>query len=134
MEVSDIIDQYLQEAEIDTTLDRLSISDTQERLVNNKHKWAARLIQHRYKVNKYNTEKNITIENLIKEYQNNQPVAVSKNIAEKAIINDPSIIKINFKIENELLIIDFLDKIYKNVSFATNDIKNLVEIIKLETQ
>ena len=29
---------------------------------------------------------------------------------------------------------EFLDNIYKNITFATNDIKNLVELMKLETQ
>jgi len=134
MEVSDIIERYQQEADIDTNLDRLSVTETQERLVSNKHKWAARLTNHKYNINKYVTEKALLTNQLIEEYQNNQPVSVSRNIAEKAIINNKQLVSINFKIENEILIVDFLDKIYKNVSFATNDIKNLAELIRLETQ
>jgi|TARA_B100000085_G_C18160114_1_gene357062 hypothetical protein len=134
MEVSDIIERYQQEADIDTNLDRLSVTETQERLVSNKHKWAARLTNHKYNINKYVTEKTLLTNQLIEEYQNNQPVSVSRNIAEKAIINNKQLVSINFKIENEILIVDFLDKIYKNVSFATNDIKNLAELIRLETQ
>ena len=38
------------------------------------------------------------------------------------------------KINNELLIIQHVENIYKNISFATNDIKNLVELMKLEMQ
>ena len=129
MEVSDIIERYQQEADIDTNLDRLSVTETQERLVSNKHKWAARLTNHKYNINKYVTEKTLLTNQLIEEYQNNQPVSVSRNIAEKAIINNKQLVSINFKIENEILIVDFLDKIYKNVSFATNDIKNLAELI-----
>ena len=50
MEVGEIINQYLDEANIDTSLDRLDVSETQEQLVNNKHKWAARLINHKIKL------------------------------------------------------------------------------------
>ena len=41
---------------------------------------------------------------------------------------------IDVKINNELLIIQHVENIYKNISFATNDIKNLVELMKLEMQ
>ena len=36
MDVGDIIDQYLEEATLDTCIDRLEVVNTQERLVNNK--------------------------------------------------------------------------------------------------
>mgnify|MGYP000866024571 CR=1 FL=1 len=51
MEVGDIINQYLDEARIDTNLDRLEVTSTQEQLVGNKHKWAARLINHKVNLN-----------------------------------------------------------------------------------
>ena len=47
MEIGDIINQYLDEAKIDTNLDRLEVTSTQEQLVANKHKWSARLINHK---------------------------------------------------------------------------------------
>ena len=48
--------------------------------------------------------------------------------------NKKDIKAIDLKIQNEALIVSFLENIYKNISFATNDIKNLVELMKLETQ
>ena len=59
---------------------------------------------------------------------------MNKSIAQKAVENKKEIKSIDRKIENEILIISFLENIYKNISFATNDIKNLVELMKLETQ
>ena len=50
MEVGGIINQYLDEARIDTNLDRLEVTSTQEQLVSNKHKWSARLINHKIKL------------------------------------------------------------------------------------
>lgn len=134
MEVGDIINQYLDEANIDTSLDRLDVSNTQEQLVNNKHKWAARLINHKIKLNKYKNDRTLSIEHNIEQYQQEQPVLVNKSIAEKAVQKKSNIIEIDLKIKNEQLIIEFLENIYKNITFATNDIKNLVLLMQLETQ
>ena len=65
---------------------------------------------------------------------NTQPVMVNRSIAEKAVIKKKDIRVIDDRINNELLIIQHVENIYKNISFATNDIKNLVELMKLEMQ
>ena len=134
MNIDEIIEQYTIESSIDTNIDRLNVTDVQERLVNNKHKWSARLINHKIKLNKYRNQRFIILEEKIEEYQNTQPVMVNKSIAEKAVSKKKDIRDIDNKIENEILIIQHVENIYKNISFATNDIKNLVELMKLEMQ
>tara|TARA_R100000008_G_C3587267_1_gene173482 strand:- start:6886 stop:7290 length:405 start_codon:yes stop_codon:yes gene_type:complete len=134
MDVSEIINQYLEEANIDTDLDRLEVVTTQERLVNNKHKWSARLINHKINLNNFKLKRTSILEEKITEFQNTEPVKVNRSIAEKAVQNKKEIRVLDLKIKNEQLIIDYLENIYKNISFATNDIKNLVELMKLETQ
>ena len=134
MDVSDIIDQYLEEANLDTDLDRLEVINTQERLVNNKHKWSARLINHKINLSNFKFKRESALEDRITEFQNTEPVRVSRTIAERAVRNKKEIKALDLKIKNEQLIIDYLENIYKNISFATNDIKNLVELMKLETQ
>ena len=134
MDVSDIIDQYLEEANLDTDLDRLEVINTQERLVNNKHKWSARLINHKINLSNFKFKRESALEDRITEFQNTEPVRVSRTIAERAVRNKKEIKGLDLKIKNEQLIIDYLEYIYKNISFATNDIKNLVELMKLETQ
>ena len=134
MEIGDIINQYLKEASIDTNLDRLEVTSTQEQLVANKHKWSARLINHKIKLNNFKSARSTLLEKYITDYQDKEPVPVNKSIAQKAVENKKEIKSIDRKIENEILIISFLENIYKNISFATNDIKNLVELMKLETQ
>ena len=134
MEVGDIINQYLDEARIDTNLDRLEVTSTQEQLVSNKHKWSARLINHKIKLNNLKFKRSSLLENKIHEFQKAEPVQVPRSIAERAVQNKREITAFDQKIQNESLIISFLENIYKNISFATNDIKNLVELMKLETQ
>ena len=134
MDVGDIINQYLGEANLDTDLDRLEVVNTQERLVNNKHKWSARLINHKINLSNLKFKRESALEEKVTEYQNTEPVRVNRNIAERAVQNKKEIKTLDVKIKNEQLIIDYLENIYKNISFATNDIKNLVELMKLETQ
>jgi len=134
MEIGNIINQYLKEASIDTNLDRLEVTSTQERLISNKHKWSARLINHKINLNRFKSDRSSLLEGYITKYQEDEPVRVNRSIAEKAVQNKKEIKAIDSKIQNEVLIISFLENIYKNISFATNDIKNLVELMKLETQ
>ena len=134
MDVGDIINQYLEEANLDTDLDRLEVITTQERLVNNKHKWSARLINHKINLSNFKFKRESVLEDRITEFQNTEPVRVSRIIAERAVRNKKEIKILDLKIKNEQLIIDYLENIYKNISFATNDIKNLVELMKLEIQ
>tara|TARA_R100001015_G_C4487721_1_gene66223 strand:+ start:138 stop:542 length:405 start_codon:yes stop_codon:yes gene_type:complete len=134
MNINEIIEQYTIESSIDTNIDRLNVTDVQEKLVNNKHKWSARLINHKIKLNKYKSLRIGLLEEKIDEYQNTQPVMVNRSIAEKAVLKKKDIRDIDNKINNELLIIQHVENIYKNISFATNDIKNLVELMKLEMQ
>ena len=49
MNIDEIIEQYTIESSIDTNIDRLNVTEVQEKLVNNKHKWSARLINHKIK-------------------------------------------------------------------------------------
>ena len=134
MNIDEIIEQYTIESSIDTNIDRLNVTEVQEKLVNNKHKRSARLINHKIKLNKYRNQRFTILEEKIEEYQNTQPVMVNKSIAEKAVSKKKDIRVIDNKIENEILIIQHVENIYKNISFATNDIKNLVELMKLEMQ
>jgi len=134
MEIGDIINQYLDEASIDTNLDRLEVTSTQEQLIANKHKWSARLINHKINLNSLKFQRSSLLDEYIIDYQDKEPVRVNRSIAEKAVQNKKEIKSIDQKIQNEALIISFLENIYKNISFATNDIKNLIELMKLETQ
>ena len=134
MDVGGIINQYLDEARIDTNLDRLEVTSTQEQLVSNKHKWSARLINHKIALNNLKHNRLSLLEDKIHEFQSAEPVQVPRSIAERAVQNKKEITTLDQKIQNESLIISFLENIYKNISFATNDIKNLIELMKLETQ
>ena len=102
MDVGDIIDQYLEEATLDTCIDRLEVVNTQERLVNNKHKWSARLINHKINLSNLKFKRESALEEKVTEYQNTEPVRVNRNIAERAVQNKKEIKTLDLKIKKEL--------------------------------
>ena len=59
-------------------------------------------------------------------------VKLSNPTIEKAVIESNSIKDLQIKINEDKLIIEFLEKTEKTFSSLTYDIKNIVEIMKLE--
>ena len=106
MEIGDIINQYLDEASIDTNLDRLEVTSTQEQLVSNKHKWSARLINHKINLNNLKFKRSSLLENKIHEFQKAEPVQVPRSIAERAVQNKREITAFDQKIQNESLALE----------------------------
>jgi len=134
MDVSKIIDRYCEELGPEIRLNKLSLDEQQLTLPSLKHKWASRFINHKKNLIKLKNEKKSIFKNLVHEYIENSPVKINLNIAEKAVINNKKILIIDEKIEQENLILEYLEKIQNIVNNIQWDIKNLIELEKLETQ
>lgn len=66
------------------------------------------------------------------EVQNQAPVVLSNSVLERKA-NDTDVIReLNLKIQQEKLIVEFLEKMEKVFSSLTYDVKNIVEVMKLE--
>lgn len=129
----DIIEQYILELEKDVRLDQFNIRDCQMKLPAYKHKWVGRLMRHKYEIVKLNQKKNELKKTVISKIQNVSTYKISKPAAEKAAGSHESIIDITNQIDELNVIIEFLEKSERILSSMTFDIKNLVEIMKLET-
>lgn len=134
MSIDEILDRYSDELKPEISLNKLNLGDHQTKLPSLKHKWAGRYINHKRNLIKLKVQKKNLYTDLIEEYIENSPVKININIAEKAVHNNPSILKINNKIEEEELILEYLDKIQNIVNNIQWDIKNLIELEKLELQ
>jgi hypothetical protein len=129
----DIIDQYIDEMNQDTMFDDFSLKDAQMKLPGIKHKWVGRLIRHKDNINKLQIKKKTLISNISKRLIDEGDYKISQPAAEKACEKHESIININKEIKTEYLLVEFLEKCEKVLSSMTFDIKNLVEIMKMET-
>ena len=128
----DILDKYIEELKEDLKIDEFSIKDASLKSPGRKHYWTSRLIYHKRNLMKLENEKNTLIKKASQEIQYQSPVRLSNVAIEKTAQSTDVMKDINLKINEEKLIIEFLEKTEKTLSSLTYDIKNIVELIKLE--
>lgn len=128
-----LLEQYIDELSKDVHVDEFSLKECQMRLPAIKHKWVGRLIRHKSELFKLNSDKDKLLSDVVKKIQSTQEYAMTIPAAEKLAIKHEWIKSINSKIRDVELIIEFLDKCEKIFHGMSFDIKNLVEIIKMET-
>jgi hypothetical protein len=117
----------------DTSVDNFNLLDIQMKLPAIKHKWVGRLMRHKYVVKELRKEKELLIRDLTTKLISDSPVKIAEPIAEKKVSKVDSVLKIDAKIKETYLIIEYLEKVEKIFSSMTFDIKNVTEIMKLET-
>ena len=123
----------MSEIEDDTKLDVFSVKNVQSKLPGTKHKWVGRLIRHKCNIRDLEQQIIDKKKYLIKAVSEESSYVVSKPQAEKAIMNHESILTLKRKLKDEELIVTFLEKVERIFNSMTFDIKNLTEIMKLET-
>lgn len=129
----ELLDKYNEELKEDTKIDVLNLRDVQLKLPAIKHKWVARLISHKHEISKLNDLIDKAKETIIEKQLKDSTVKVSRPTLEKMVENNDVILKIRNNIKEHELLILYLEKVEKILSTTTYDIKNLVEIMKLET-
>ena len=127
------LDKYMEEIVQDTNVDNFNILDVQMRLPAIKHKWVGRLMRHKFEVKELRREKEKLIRELTGKLLSESPVKIAEPVAEKKVSKVDSVLKIDAKIKETYLIIEYLEKVEKIFSSMTFDIKNVTEIMKLET-
>lgn len=130
----DLLDRYIKEIEADLVLDEMNLRDVQLRLPSKKHFWVARLIKHKIEINNYKKQKEELKRVLVEKVVVDSPVVVSKALAERKVDDLAEMNTLNNKIKELEYVIELLEKVEKNFNSMTYDIKNIVEILKLEQQ
>jgi len=127
------LDKYMEEIVQDTNVDNFNILDVQMRLPAIKHKWVGRLMRHKFEVKELRKQKEKLIRELTNKLISESPVKIAEPVAEKKVSKVDSVLKIDAEIKEAYLLIEYLEKVEKIFSSMTFDIKNVTEIMKLET-
>jgi|TARA_A100001201_G_C4087285_1_gene200939 hypothetical protein len=127
------LDKYMEEIVQDTNVDNFNILDVQMRLPAIKHKWVGRLMRHKFEVKELRKQKEKLIRELTNKLVSESPVKIAEPVAEKKVSKVDSVLKIDAEIKEAYLLIEYLEKVEKIFSSMTFDIKNVTEIMKLET-
>lgn len=128
----DILEQYIKSIEEDLKIDEFNIKESSLKSPGKKHFWVSKLIQHKRNLHRLEAEKDALRKKLTQEIQYQSPVRLSTVAVERTTEDSDPIQVLNRKINEEKLIIEFLEKTEKTFSSLTYDIKNIVEIMKLE--
>jgi len=128
-----LLDKYIAELNEDVKVDAFNIKDVQMRVPSIKHKWAARYIRCKQEQFKLIKAKENQKKALIDKLQKEAAVKINDYNAAKTIENSDLLKGLDLKIEECSLILEFLEESKKTLSSMTYDIKNIIEIIKLET-
>jgi len=128
-----ILEQYADEVSKDLYIDEFNLKEKTLKTPALKHSWVCKLIQHKKKLLKLKSDKNDLRREITKQIIKESPVKINAPVAEKAAARHDKLIDINKQIEEQELIVEFLEKTEKTFSALGFDIKNIIETIKIET-
>lgn len=133
-DIKTIFKKYDEEIQLDTNLDELNVLDKQLKLPGIKHKWVSRLINFKRHLNILNSKKDkIKKEVLSHLIENGIPPNLPRQSLEQKIKDSDVYKKIEEDIAETNLIIEYLEKVESILRSMTYDIKNIIDINKLET-
>jgi len=98
-----------------------------------KHFWVCKLIQHKKTLINLKSERFKLKKEIAKLIQTQSPVKVTAPVAEKSAYQHEKMIDMQHSIDEQELIIEFLEKTEKVFTSLSFDIKNIIEIMKMET-
>lgn len=131
-----IILKYNEELQKDMYIDELNVSQVAYSLPAIKHKWAARLITAKLQISKLEKSKKENKDNIINKIKAENS-KISLISLDRAVDNNDIFQKNNSKIDEEIeelkLVVLYLEKIENIFKNMTYDIKNIIDLTKLET-
>jgi len=128
-----LLEDYIKELESDLKIDELILKDYQLKLPGIKHKWAGRCIRHKLQLFQIKKDRETIKKNLVDKLQQASPVKLAQPVAERTVEKHSEILEIDCKIKELDLVVELLERSEKTLSSTSYDIKNIIDIIKLET-
>jgi hypothetical protein len=128
-----LLEDYIKELESDLKIDELILKDYQLKLPGIKHKWAGRCVRHKLELSQIKKDRELIKKKLVDQLQQASPVKLAQPVAERTVEKHSEILDIDSKIKELDLIVELLEKSEKTLSSTSYDIKNIIDIIKLET-
>ena len=128
----ELLKKYIEEITKDLYLDDFNIKESQMRLPAKKHFWVARLMDAKINRNTFIRNKKHLKKELVKKVIIDSPVKISQSAAESAAERHDSVSKLNDSISEQDSIIEYLEKVEKIMGQMHWEIKNIIDINKME--
>lgn len=127
-----MIERYKEEINKDLVINDFNIKDVQLKLPSRKHYWAARLIDAKISLHRLIKRKKALKETIVKRIVSEAPVRLTQQTAEIAAESSDELQNITIEIKDYEFVIEYLEKVEKIMSGMGFDIKNIIEIQKME--
>lgn len=127
-----MLKKYIEDINKDLYLDDFNLKEVQMRLPARKHFWVARLIEAKIKRNTLFAKKKKLKKDLVKKVIEDSPVRINQTAAETAAERYDSVVNINNSIKEQDTIIEYLEKVEKILSTMHWEVKNIVDINRME--
>ena len=123
-------EKIVKDIEKDLKIDRMNMDEKSLQIPSIKHYWIAELYRTKIQIQKLEKAK----KERMKQVQANQvsEIGLSKSSLMVQVNNDELIIKINDKLEELKIIVEYLEDAKYVLGRATDDIKNRIELEKVE--
>ena len=128
----ELLRKYINEIGQDLVLDDFNLKEAQMRLPARKHFWVARHMEAKIKRNSLIGDKKKIKKELVKKVITDSPVRISQSAAESAAERHESIDSLNKGIAEQDAIIEYLEKVEKIMGNMHWEIKNIIDINKME--
>ena len=128
----ELLKKFIEDVGKDLVLDDFNLKEAQMRLPARKHFWVARLMETKIKRGELTKKKAQLKKNITKEVIATSPVKISQSSAEHAAERHDSLQSISSKIYECNMIIEYLEKVEKVMGQMGFDIKNIIDVQKME--
>ena len=131
--MQDLFEEFKKEILEDTKIDEINLLEKQLTLPAIKHKWVARLIQQKRNRFKLEKKRKEIKEQVLSKLSTQIPNGIPKKALDAKIDSTEQIQKIDEEIQEVDVLIEYLEKIeviFKSMSY---DLRNIIDINKLET-
>jgi len=128
-----MLEDYIKELEQDLRIDDLNLKDYQMRLPSIKHKWSGRLIRLKSTIYSLRKQKETTKTSIMAEIDATSPVKLTSPVISSNAERHSRVQELTNKITESELLVELLEKAEKTLNSCTFDVRNIIEIMKMET-
>lgn len=130
--MNDLLGKYIEQIKADLDINQINIASVARNLPARRHFWTARLIEHKIKISALEKQKQKILKDVSQKIADDAPVKIDAKIINRAAEQNDQIQKINEEIIDNKNIVEFLEQVQRNFFSATYDVKNVIDIMKLE--
>jgi len=130
---SNLMYEYHEKIETFLKFDEINIKDAQMALPSVRHYWVGRLMFHKQQIQKLKKAKDKAAKTIKQKLEAESPVSLNIKTINDSILSNDVIIKIDEEINNNELVVEYLNKVESNLRDAQYGMTNLTKIITLET-